>query len=190
MENNNINLKEEIKGENNMRISTLKSGRICKFIAGVLEKVRDNKINGEFEIYSINKEIVNKVAELREKIKDETELFYNIIPIISNVEMDVSLQEFKDMMDCPSNQFIEFINQIISVVGEMFGTSKTIANLNNTVKNLKSELPKPEELNKTKEELLNNLYSQLSTPEIKSDKDKRMAILDKINKLESNEKSA
>lgn len=201
MENNNINLKK-IKEENNMRISMFKGGRILKFVQGVLEKVRDNnKIDGEFEFYQLSKEKINKIAELKKSMKDDDELLYNIIPIIGSFEMDVTLKEFKEMLQFPTKQFMEVINQVLEITKEMLDTSNTMANLKNKVddlnnnpmvKGLKEEAKDEivQEPVKTKEEILDELYSQLSTPEIKSDKDKRMAILSKINKLESNEKSA
>ena len=201
MENNNINLKK-IKEENNMRKRMFKGGRILKFVQGVLEKVRDNnKIDGEFEFYQLSKEKINKIAELKKSMKDDDELLYNIIPIIGSFEMDVTLKEFKEMLQFPTKQFMEVINQVLEITKEMLDTSNTMANLKNKVddlnnnpmvKGLKEEAKDEivQEPVKTKEEILDELYSQLSTPEIKSDKDKRMAILSKINKLESNEKSA
>lgn len=171
-----------------MKISMFKGGRVLKFVQGVLEKIRDNnKIEGEFEFYQLSKEKLNKIAELKKKIKDEDELLYNIIPIIGSFEMDVTLEEFKDMLQFPTKQFMEVINEVIDITREMLESSNTIIELKDKIDNVKNELPVVEEIQepvKTKEETLNELYEQLSLPEIKADKDKRMEILNKINELE------
>lgn len=180
-----------------MEISKLRGGRVLKFVQGVLEKVRDNnKVEGEFEFYQLNKEKINKIAELKKSIKDDDELLYNIIPIIGSFEMDVTLEEFEEMLQCPTKQFMAVIDQVIEITKEMLDNTNAITNLKNKtdeltnnpmLKGLKEE--EIQESVKTKEEILDKLYSQLALPEVKSDKEKRMAMLNKINELES-EKSA
>lgn len=177
-----------------MKISMFKGGRVLKFVAGVLEKVRDNnKIDGEFEFYQLNKDKLNKITKIKEEVKDDDEMLYRIIPIIGSFEMDVSLEEFKDMLQIPTKQFMQVIDQVMEITKEMLDSTDTIADLKNKtddlnsnpiIKAFKEEEQVIQEPVKSKEQILDELYEQLSLPEIKSDKEKRMAILNKISDLE------
>lgn len=159
-----------------------------KILNGVFNKVKKNLEGKELEFYYLDKKVISKIVEEKNvDINDTPTLLYTFIPILSNVEMSLALDEFKKLYDVPSLQFIYYINAFIEHFKELITTALTINSIADKtisfVKEMGIEIPVEEvRVIKTKEEIENEidiLYGKLST-----DKENRKAIQEQINALE------
>lgn len=174
-----------------MKMSMFKGNKKREFINGVLHKNEDDiKINGTYELYEMSEEMRDKLIKIMDNKKSEISFLYEVLPIISDFEMDISLEEFEKMIKSPSpkKQFLLVIDDVIELVTELKESTDIIVQVSNKVNELRQQLPIVEEVEevkepeKTKEEILEELYNQLA--EVKSDKVKRTEVLKQINELE------
>lgn len=193
-----------------MKLSQFKGTNIRKklqFINGELQEViASEQINGDINFYSldidklevINNEVIGKLDE-----SDSSELLmYKIIPYITDVECDVTFDEFMMMIKSPSNSFMAFSQEIITSINEMFSTigelSKVIEtstelsnaiiaedgnSVNTEVEEVKDKVENnvSEETDLDKEALLDNLYEQLGKT---SDRENRKKLIKRITDLQ------
>lgn len=150
-------------------------------------------LEGKIKFHALNKELLNKVsAAINRKEIEYDELTYKVIPIITNVEMDISLQDFKALLSLPPNNlFINFIDQInnefINLVQRVNKFKQDISKVNDeiskSIKSLPEELKdKVQEAKLTDEEKLAKL-EQLYSEE--KDTKKKHNLLLELAKLQS-----
>lgn len=203
-----------------MKLSQFKGSNIRKkmqFINGEMKEavLANEQINGDINFYElsidklevINNEVINKLKD-----GDNNEfLMYKLIPYVSDVECDMTFDEFMEMMNNPSRAFVAFTKEIMASINDMFGTidelSKAIDSTNQLIsnpimtektENVNSEIEKVEEKvedevkienNISKEDgadlgieiLLDNLYEQLRNT---SDRTERKKLIQRITDLQ------
>lgn len=192
-----------------MKLSQFKGTDVRKklqFINGESKEVLvDEQVNGDINFYSlnieklevINNEVVNKLND-----GDSSELLmYKIIPYITDVECDLTFDEFMLMMNNPSKAFTSFAQEIVASINEMFSTVGDITKIletstelsnailpqetesvNTKVEEIKVENSISEEsADLDKETLLDNLYEQLGKT---SDREERKILIKRITDLQ------
>ncbi|ADK14733.1 hypothetical protein [Clostridium ljungdahlii] len=181
-----------------MKISDFNKDRELQFYVDESGKeqskiVEPTALEGKIKFHALNKEILNKVsAAINRKAIEYDELTYKVIPIITNVEMDISLQDFKALLSLPPNNlFINFIDQInnefINLVQRVNKFKQDISKVNDEINKSIESLPKElkdkvEEAKLTDEEKLakiEQLYSE------EKDTKKKHDLLLELAKLQS-----
>ena len=122
-----------------MKLSDLKGISKFKFIDKILSKVEDKCEGKEIEFYNIDLESVNKIKTEN----DGDDFLYKLVSVISNVETDVTFEEFNKMVMFPSIPFRQFIEQLLEHYKNMFRNAKELINLGNKSEDfIKNELGK------------------------------------------------
>lgn len=157
-------------------------------------KIVEPGLEGKIKFHALSKELLNKVSAAINtgKAIEYNELTYNVIPILTDIEMDISLQDFKALLELPPNNlFINFIDQIndefINLVQRVNKFKEDISKVNNeineSIKSLPEELKnKVEQAKLTDEEKLSKL-EQLYSKE--KDTKKKHNLLLQLAKLQS-----
>ncbi|MBM7869236.1 hypothetical protein JOC70_000705 [Clostridium pascui] len=170
-----------------INLSDFKAISKFNFVNGMFNKVKKNLENKELEFFGVNEDAVKSLTE-RKISNNDIEFLYGIIPIISNVNVDINFEEFEKMCRCPSPQFTDYIALLLQHFKELYTSASKLNNLeaevSSSLKELNIELEEAISV-KTKEELLEELYTQLS--DSKNDKAKRKEILKQITDLEVEE---
>ena len=124
----------------NIKLSWFKGVSKFKFIDNLLSKVEDKLQGAELEFYNVDLENVNKIQVENE---DNYEFLYKLAPVISNVEVDVTLAEFNKMCMYPSVQFSLYIEQLLEHYKNMFLNAKKLIEMSNKSEEfIKKELGK------------------------------------------------
>lgn len=156
---------------------------------GIFKKIENNPDNN-IKIYPfLTKEQTEQFINMAGQ-KDGDDFIYHMIPIISNIDMTISLEEFKEICNMPMAPTY-FLNTILTClkylneikksksirdsIDEELGKLRTLYKIDE-----KEELEERLEVEKKKE--LEKLYKELS--DVKGDKEKRKEILSKIDELE------
>lgn len=170
--------------ENRIKISMFRPVIKLKFLNGIFNKVSENLEGKEVEFYRIGQETIDKVKEIKAENMTNEEFLYNMIPSISNIEMDIDLEEFSKMVKVPTSEFAQLINNVMDVLVDVLKSGQEIINLEEKINTIAEEnnIEIPQEPVKTKEEQLQELYNELT--EYKDDKEKRKEILKQITDLE------
>jgi len=162
-----------------INLSDFKSVSKFKIIDGVFSKVAKRLEGKELEFYGINSDIMEELKG-KEVTDNDLEFMFNLIPVISNVDTDITFVEFEKMCKIPSIQFAGYMDLLVVHFKELFETAKKFEDLNKsvitTVKDLGLETPK------TKEEILEDLYKELESVK---DKLKKREIIKKISELDA-----
>jgi hypothetical protein len=173
------------------KISQFGKGKKLIFKNGKSEWV-SNDFSGEIEFYTLT---VDKIEEIQKVMKNnivESDLIFNVIPSICNVELDIEKNLFEQWTIIPPRQeFVEFIDAIFEYMKDLIEGYKATIEKQKEMKNkmdnvieknpeLKIEIEKKKI--KTKEEILDELLKELIN--VKGDKEKRDNLLHKINKLQ------
>lgn len=164
-----------------IKLSDFKAVSRYLLIDNLFSKVEEKLKGKELEFYSLNGDILKPLIETK-KDKGDLEFLYQIIPVISNVDIDVDFKEFVKMTKFPSLTFTSYYKSLLTEISILFKTASKINDLNadvsNTIADLGIDLP----VEKTKEEQLEELYAELAN--VKDDKAKRKEILKQITKLD------
>jgi hypothetical protein len=169
-----------------INLSDFKAVSKFQIIEGIFKKVERNLEGKELEFFGVNEDTVKALTE--KKIgNNDIEFLYDLIPIISNVNIDVDIKEFEKMAKVPSLQFAEYINLLLQHFKELYTTASKLNSLEKdvttSIKDLGLKMPVELAKEKTKEEQLDELYSELE--ECKEDKVERREILKQIAELEN-----
>lgn len=173
--------------DNRIKISMFRPVIKLRFLNGIFNKVSENLEGKEVEFYRIGQETVDKVKNIKAENMTNEEFLYNMIPIISNIEMDIDIEEFSKMVKIPTSEFAQLINNVMDVLADVLKSGQEIINLEEKISTIAEahNIEIPQEPIKTKEEQLQELYDELT--ECKDDKEKRKEILKRITDLEVND---
>jgi hypothetical protein len=167
-----------------MKLSDFKLKKVLKKIVFVDNKteILDNmEINGEVSFYAINEEVIINIHNvmknsISEGVADD-EVAFAIIPFVCDIEVDVTLDDFSEMLKSPSKQLMDFMSLVLESMRNALDTIKTLSNIEKNVQEIIEEDPKT-----AKENLLNELYSQLSET---TDREIKIQLLRNIANLEN-----
>ena len=107
-----------------------------QFVDNAFRKI-EKKLEGlELEFFELTEEIVEKLEAIKsEKMSDEEYLF-TIIPIVCNVDMTITSEDFTKMCKYPSVQFIGFIGTVMEFCSNLGEKLKAMNNLNSKVEKI------------------------------------------------------
>lgn len=170
--------------ESRIKISMFRPVIRLKFLNGIFNKISENLEGKEVEFYRIGQDTIDKVKNIKAENMTNEEFLYNMIPSISNIEMDIDLEEFSKMVKIPTSEFAQLINNVVDILADILKTGQEIINLEEKI-NIIAEVHNieiPQGSVKSKDEQLQELYDELSKS--KDDKEKRKEILKQITDLE------
>ncbi|WP_102400488.1 hypothetical protein [Haloimpatiens massiliensis] len=161
-----------------------------KFKVVLNKLVKQKDILEDKEIY-FNNLSVEDAENLNSSTDNIAESIYNLIPVLTNIDMTINVKEFEEMYNNPTTvfedflmNFIEHIQSLLEIKSKIFKTANKMDELfkNNGIdlKKLK-ELQMQEKENK-KAEIKNEIEELYE--KMKDDKEHRAEILEQINKLE------
>lgn len=149
------------------------------------------ELNGEISIQELNDETTKKIQEeilskLSDKeLKNDNYFTYKVFPYIANINMDITFEEFENLVKRPKNHFELLLEMVMSEINEMFKTGENILRINQKAQDLKNNnkaLQENEALKKLqKDKELEKLLADLKLNIM--NKEKKDEILDKINEL-------
>jgi hypothetical protein len=180
-------MKEMLNNMERIDIKLFKAQSKVKVIMGKLIKQIDILEEKEIEFYNISIADIKKMKQ----IDDNIEMFFDLIPVLSNVDMTISKEEFKEMCNKPSLIFINYINSLMEHITDIYTTMSQLSNATSKINSFnldnKIDLDKIKEIQelekiKTKEELqkeIGELYENM-----KIDKENRLEYLSEIDVLE------
>lgn len=150
-----------------INLSDFKSISKFKFVNGMFNKVEKKLEDKELEFFGVSEDTVKSLTE-KKISNDDIEFLYQLIPIISNVNLDVEFTEFQKMCKCPSPQFADYIELLLQHFKELYTTTSKLNDLGTNVKNTMSEmgikLPEPIKEKSTREKL-NEVIEELEVTE-------------------------
>lgn len=186
-----------------MKISQFKGNGISKKLQfGEYINVLENEnLRGEINFYDIDVAKlakINKDVILKLNITDTNELFmYELISEISDVEVDVTFEEFTDMLNCSNAKFTAFMNEVVLAIGEIFtlldNLQKSKSNSETVTKSITDKVGAVEtfeenmrvivenENNLNVEKVLEDLYEKLSSAK---NKEEKKELINQISVLE------
>lgn len=173
-----------------MKLSSFKSNGVSKILSfkdGEVTSDSNKKINGDIEFYELG---IEKLIDINEKVVSkinpniEDERFaFMLLPEICNVEIDITYEQFAEMIETPSRQFVKFMELALNAIADIFDTADSVKNINEYVDKMsKLEVETPREL--TKEEKLENLYNELDKA---TDKETKRELIKQISILDNEE---
>lgn len=166
-----------------MNFSDLRVKKKIEIIDGVATLVEE-KINGEINLKNINLKLVKEINEnVVQKLtgnESDEEVAYLIFPYLTDIHMDVTLEEFLEIMTEPSDVLILIQESIMDTFNNLLDLSEKITALSQKSSKLKERLPEVQ--TETVEEKLNKLYDELSQ---EKDSKKRDKIFNEITRLKN-----
>lgn len=106
-----------------------------KFVGGLLKKVERQVEDKELEFYNLDEDLKNKILEKKDLAKkDDITFLYELIPVISNIDMTISIEEFKKLCKMPNAPFMSLINVTMDYLGELFVTMHEISDMEKILK--------------------------------------------------------
>lgn len=107
-----------------------------QFIDNAFKKI-EKKLEGlELEFFELNEEIVEKLEAIKSETMRDEEYLFTIIPIVCNIDMTVTLEEFIKMCKYPSIQFIGFIDTVMDFCKNLGNKLQAMNNLNSKVEKI------------------------------------------------------
>lgn len=106
------------------------------------KEIIEPQINKKFSLHNLNMDMLKKI----ENIKSDEYFLYEVIDIFTNVEKDVSREEFNDMMMLPPNdRFCDFIDQMYKLLTDtcekIYKRKEDAKRMQKEVNDLTSKLP-------------------------------------------------
>lgn len=154
--------------------------------------VVEPKVNGEIEVNTFTAKIVERIQkEVFEKLTDEEikndKIFtYHAFPILTNIQNDITIEQFEELMKTPRRPFSLVLDMVTDEINNIFDAMKDYKKMDSKLNKIKSEneemLKQIEQtVIKTKGEQLEDLYKDLERNF--SNREKRDEILNQINSL-------
>lgn len=167
----------------------LNNKKVMRVQNGELEEI--TQASGEitfYDIYDVLEEYHDKVIQNITPETSQNEIIFNMIPIISDIECDITLEEFNKKMDKPNKLAITLYDTLLDMVMELFNYAEKVKNFQDKSEKMINENPtikesiKILELKTSKEKQVKELYVKLNAPITQKEKSK---IIKQINKLEN-----
>lgn len=169
-----------------MKASNLNQPRKLVFGNGKAEVIKPT-FEGEIEFYKLDRdkiEAIMKEINVQKSKKSQygdLEMMYKIIPYMCSVEMDVTLEEFIDMVTFPTKEVSEFItalmDQFIDIIENTKNSFNEYAKLDVAIQ----KNPALAEQIKSKQEIQKELYQELFKN--KNNPAKRKEIFNQLAKI-------
>lgn len=167
----------------------LNNKKVMRIQNGELEEV--SQISGEivfYDIYDVLEDINDKVIQHITPETSQNEIIFNMISIISDIECDITLEEFNKKMDKPNKLAITLYDTLLDMVMELFNYAEKVKKFQDKSEKMINENPtikesvKIIELKAEKEKQIKELYAKLNAPITQKEKSK---VIKQINKLEN-----
>lgn len=166
-----------------MKLSQFKVSKKVTFVNGVA-MIEDNNINGEIEFYNIDRDraiqIQNEVFPKLGKDKKDDQFAYLVFPFLTNIEVDIELDEFIKMVNSPSLAFSSILEILVETINETFDIVEKNAKIENKINIITEKHPEAFVKEETVEEKIARLDIELG--EEKDIKKKRI-IFNEISNL-------
>ena len=154
-----------------------KISKKVKFVNGKVVVEDCNKNLGDVDIYNLNGDLLLEMKETVSEEEDMNKLVYKVMPIISNIEVDLSFKEFmEEIVKNPSTEFLGFMEVLISIMDEGITQIKSLEEASKSAQD-KVENVK-ESLRKELEDLRLQLKDNVDNPEALE------TIIKRINEIE------
>jgi hypothetical protein len=128
-----------------MLLSEFKINNKIKFNNGEVNIEFNNLDGKEVKFKTLNIELLKKMNdEILSKINgaDINETLYLILPYLTDLEIDISLEEFEKMVQLPSKEFVQLCEALIDEISLLIDTSKQIMKLNKKSEDIMKKLSK------------------------------------------------
>lgn len=165
-----------------MLFSELRVKREMKIVNGKAELV-ENEVNGNIKFTNINTKLAKQINEevvqkLSNKATDE-EIAYKLFPYLTDLTMDVNLNEFLEIMSEPSELIIILYSNLMKIFEDLINLSSKTQELTQRAESLNEKLPSEKEIYRNK---LNELYVEF---EKEKDTKKRNEIINDIIQIKN-----
>lgn len=126
-----------------MKLSQLKGTNIRKRLSFSNNKVKEEEvkiqeIDGEINFYKLDMEKLETINnEVISSLKDGDSnelLMFKIMPYVTDVECDVTYDEFSTMLKYPSEMFTAFATELVLSLNDMFSSVEELVETTNTIK--------------------------------------------------------
>ena len=107
----------------NIKLSYFKGVSRFKFIDGIFSKVQDKLEGADFEFYTVSLEEINQV---KTDVGDN-QFLYSLVGLLSNVEVDITFEQFNKMVMFPSESFADYVRLLLQQYKNLFRTAKKIS---------------------------------------------------------------
>jgi hypothetical protein len=178
-----------------MKLSQFKRNsvkKIMKFVNGEIQYItpQTEKINGEISFYDLDifrLNLINEKVVMNLKEEDTNDYFmYKLIPFVSDVEVDVTFDEYLEMIMLPSDEFTSFMDLFLKIIEEMFAlldnlveTHKTAEEVGENISALENIIPQEvEEVN-----IENNENVDIEKTDIIEDEEESISVEVQIEQL-------
>ena len=104
----------------------------------------ETELNGEILFSNLDSKriqlINDKVIKKLKKTTSNEEIAYRLIPFITDIECDVTLTKFKEMMETPSNPMIALSNALFEYIQNIINMGDKLLELNKASNKFEKQL--------------------------------------------------
>ena len=166
-----------------MKLSQFKVSKKVTFVNGVA-LIDENNINGEIEFYNLDKDraiqIQNEVFPQLGEDKNDDKFAYLVFPFLTNIEVDIELDEFIKMVNSPSLAFSSILEILVETINETFDIVEKNAKLESKINTITEKHPEVFERKETIEEKITRLDNELN---IETDFKKKRILFNELSNL-------
>lgn len=154
-------------------------------------KIINNLIDGDIEFYNLNTDTLITIKEnIIDKMNEtytQERCLYDIIPYVCNIERDIELDVFINMLKSPTVQFSYISESLIEITNNIFTLAKRTNDLIDKVENMKNTIPELFIKEETIEEKIERVTKEMN--EEKDTKKKKVLLLQLAKLYEEVEKN-
>lgn len=129
-----------------MKISEFKINKKITFNNGEVKVEKNNLENKEVNFKELNilllKELQDKILSKITGTTNNVEVLFLTLPYLTDLEIDISFEEFEKMVQLPSKEFCQLCEAIIDEINLIIETSKSITQLNKKSTNINKKVNK------------------------------------------------
>jgi Ca2+-binding EF-hand superfamily protein len=132
------------------------------FVNGQIEVMQPNKLDGEVQFFDIQERIeeINNIIQSLKGKESKEEITYKLLPVITDVEDDITYDRFLNMMAKPSTEFSFFLDALVETINDLFTRAENMQNIKNNVESISKKVPNLQ-IQETPEEELERLMGEL-----------------------------
>jgi hypothetical protein len=174
-----------------MRLSDFKTTNYAKklqYANGVPTLVEYDKLDGDINFYSIDENVISKIgSELLPQIAsdDKDELFmYMLIPYLCDVEVDVTFEQFEEMLKSTNKNFLSFVEVILNLINDGISMASSVEKIESVTKSITE---KTNIIVETDEDKLQRLYNEYGEAKNRNEKRRLMREIESLEeKIDKN----